>query len=446
MEARDDKARPAPLVIAVGGGKGGVGKSVVAANLAVALAKQGAHVIAVDADLGSANLHTLFGIDHTGLTIQALIDGRVSGLEELALDTRVPHLRVVPGSVALPGAANLQHARKLKLLRHIAKLDADVVIVDCGAGVHFNVIDFFAAADAHLLVASGQLVSLQNAYGFLKASLYRLLRQRAAEAGKAAVLDQASSEQSELETVAQLLARVAQADPALALDLQNTLATTRISLLGNQLTDLRELNALHALSRMIRDFLALDAPVVGGLLRTDRIHASVTRRKPFLLEGMADAESKLFMRLADEYLEIRRVQTRSSPEATADDRPFGQAASSSAVPLPAPLSQYHRAHERYDVSWAANVEVSGVRQVARVHDVSAGGMKIELTRPCAAGTLLRLRLADRPLLSVRAVHVVGFMIGCRFDPAPAGAALAGLLQHARAEPPKNRAASPEPTH
>src|SRR5215471_12704007 len=103
---------PRPLVVAVGGGKGGIGKSVISANLAVALAKQGAQVVAVDADLGSANLHTLFGIDHPDASIQALIDGRVQRLDELAIGTDVPRLRLIAGSVAVPGAANLQHARK----------------------------------------------------------------------------------------------------------------------------------------------------------------------------------------------------------------------------------------------------------------------------------------------------------------------------------------------
>lgn len=299
----DDKT--SALVVAVGGGKGGIGKSMISANLAVALAKQGARVIAVDADLGSANLHTLFGIDHPETSMQALIDGREPQLERLTIDTAVPRLRLIAGSVALPGAANLSHARKQKLLRHIAKLPADVVVIDCGAGVHYNVVDFFASAHLQLLISNAQLISLQNAYGFLKASLYRALRQRAADAGRAPLLEKAADAPSEVETMNQLLDRIADIDPALSVELRAALTRIRVSLLGNQLTDPRELRALHALSRMIGDFLTLRVPVLGGLCQRDRIHSAVTRRRPFLMDGAVDAEGRAFMQLAASLLEQR---------------------------------------------------------------------------------------------------------------------------------------------
>jgi flagellar biosynthesis protein FlhG len=140
-----------PLSVAIGGGKGGVGKSVVALNLALSIAKLGARVIVVDADLGSANLHTMLGIDRPGLTLQALLDGRVKDLSEVVLPTGYANLQLVPGSVAVPGAANLHHGRKQKLLRQLEQLDCEIVVIDCGAGIHFNTVDLFTAADMQLL-------------------------------------------------------------------------------------------------------------------------------------------------------------------------------------------------------------------------------------------------------------------------------------------------------
>ena len=317
MDTPIDNAVHSALVIAVGGGKGGVGKTVIAANLAVALAKLGARVVAIDADLGSANLHTLFGIDRPATTLQALIDGRSERLGELAIDSGVPRLSIVAGSVATPGAANLQHARKLKLLRHIAKLEADVVVVDCGAGVHYNVVDFFAAADSQLLVSNGQLISLQNAYGFLKASVYRALRQCAKDPERAKLIDPTPSAGTELETTSQLLARVAQTDPSLAGELARELGLIQVSLLGNQLADARELKALSSLSRMISDFLGLRVPVLGGLFRRDRIHAAVSQRRPFLLDGGDDPETRALFSLAASYLQVRGMTPNAPPAAAA---------------------------------------------------------------------------------------------------------------------------------
>jgi flagellar biosynthesis protein FlhG len=346
------------LVVAVGGGKGGIGKSMIAANLAVALAKQGARVIAVDADLGSANLHTLFGIDHPETSLQALIDGRAQRLDQLMIETGVPRLSLIAGSVALPGAANLQHARKQKLLRHIAKLPADVVVLDCGAGVHYNVVDFFAAAQLQLLISNAQLISMQNAYGFLKASLYRALRQRASDAGRAALLDKATEAPSEVETMNQLLERVADADPALSVELRATLTRVRVSLLGNQLTDARELRALHALSRMIGDFLSLRVPVLGGLCQRERIHTAVTRRRPFLLEGAVDPEGRALMQLAASLLEQRAFAPLPGATEASASSPNTRAVSGTqpqaGAPQPAAASakyERQRAYARSSPSW-----------------------------------------------------------------------------------------------
>jgi flagellar biosynthesis protein FlhG len=307
--------------------------------------------------------------------LQALIDGRAQQLDQLTIETGVPRLRLIAGSVALPGAANLQHARKQKLLRHIAKLPADVVVLDCGAGVHYNVVDFFAAAQLQLLVSNAQLISLQNAYGFLKASLYRTLRQRANEAGRGSLLDKATAGPSEVETMNQLLERIADADPGLSVELRAALTRIRVCLLGNQLTDLRELRALHALSRMIGDFLSLRVPVLGGLCQRDRIHGAVTRRRPFLLEGAVDAEGRALMQLAASLLDERtfvplpgsdeqslshpntRPMSGTQPKQPAQQPPAAEPAATS------PKYQRQRQYARSSPSWPrVTTDVAGRRK------------------------------------------------------------------------------------
>jgi flagellar biosynthesis protein FlhG len=301
MNSTNTTPERGPLSVAVGGGKGGVGKSVVALNLALSIAKLGARVIVVDADLGSANLHTMLGIDRPGLTLQALLDGRVKELAEVVLPTDYANLQLVPGSVAVPGAANLHHGRKQRLIRQLEQLDCDVVLIDCGAGIHFNTVDLFTAAHMQLLVASPQLVSLQNAYGFLKASVYRMLRQHAQELGKAELVE-AATDQTEVETVAKLLVAISDDDVLLTKALAEVLDNLNFAVLGNQLVDAKEYNALRALSRMIRDFLCVDAPVLGALMRRERIHNAVSRRRPFVADAN-EPEAKLLMSIAQQLLD-----------------------------------------------------------------------------------------------------------------------------------------------
>lgn len=316
MKVTRRKREDGPLVAAVGGGKGGVGKSVVALNLALSMTKLGARVILVDADFGSANLHTMLGIDRPGVTLQALLEGQVRNLSEVAVPTDFRDLLLVPGCGAVPGAANLHHARKQKLLRQIDTLSCDVVVVDCGAGIHYNVVDFFTAADIQLLVANAQLISLQNAYGFLKASVYRMLRQRAQDLGKAEYVETAT-DRSEVETVGTLLAAVAQRDQSLSDVLADALADSRVFLLGNQLSDLHETKALHALSRMMGDFLQLNVPVIGALQRRDRIHAAVSRRRPFVADSDLP-EAKLLLQIADQFLTPLLAGGDADSDASAD--------------------------------------------------------------------------------------------------------------------------------
>ncbi len=161
-----------PIRVAVGGGKGGVGKSLVAVNLGVTLAAIGLRTVLVDGDLGTPTLHTLLGVDRIGPTMRALLDRKIGRLDEAMVGTGVPRLSLVAGT-SLPGSANISHQEKLKLVRHVRAIDADVVIVDVGAGASFHTLDLFGAGDLRLIVATPELTSLQNAYCFLKAALTR---------------------------------------------------------------------------------------------------------------------------------------------------------------------------------------------------------------------------------------------------------------------------------
>ena len=138
----------APRIWTVGGGKGGVGKSVVAASLAAAIAGTGRRCAAIDADLGGANLHTLLGVSRPRRTLSHLLTGEVGSLAELMVHTSVPNLWLVSGNEALLEMANPKHGQKEMLYRHIRGLDVDDVLLDLGAGSAFNFLDFFCSLGA----------------------------------------------------------------------------------------------------------------------------------------------------------------------------------------------------------------------------------------------------------------------------------------------------------
>jgi len=162
-----------PDIWAVAGGKGGVGKSVVAANLAVSVARRGLPCLLVDADLGGGNQHTLFGIERPRTTLDSFLQGEEKELTSVASPTRFHNLSLVYAASDALGSANPKHSQKLKFIRHLKKASAAVVILDLGAGTSFNTLDLFLTARVQFVVTTPELTAIQNAYGFMKCASMR---------------------------------------------------------------------------------------------------------------------------------------------------------------------------------------------------------------------------------------------------------------------------------
>jgi flagellar biosynthesis protein FlhG len=163
-----NRAAGTPLrVIAVTSGKGGVGKTHIACNLALLAARTGRRVLIIDADLGLANADIVLGIDphhHLG----HLLDGTAPLQEVLAEGPE--GVQVLAASTGLQELSRLDDAQKLRLVTALDFLEDrfDLVLVDCGAGIGDNVLFFAGAAQEVLLVASPEPTSLTDAYATVK--------------------------------------------------------------------------------------------------------------------------------------------------------------------------------------------------------------------------------------------------------------------------------------
>jgi flagellar biosynthesis protein FlhG len=163
-----------PAIVAIASGKGGVGKSVVAANLALLLARTDRRVTLLDLDLGGADAHLLFGVFRPERTLTDFIERRVESLDEAAVElSEFSRLRLIVGTGDTIGTANLVHASKQRLIRHALKLDTDVLVVDVGAGSALAVLDFFLMADLPLAVATPDGLSAIDLARFLQLAALR---------------------------------------------------------------------------------------------------------------------------------------------------------------------------------------------------------------------------------------------------------------------------------
>lgn len=161
-------------LISVASGKGGVGKSVVSANLALALAKTGRQVVLADLDVGGADAHIMFGELNPPVTLTDFLNKGVNRLADVAIPiTLHPNLRLIPGTGETLATANMVYARKKRLMKQFQELTADVVVIDIGAGTSYHALDFFLMGDIHLAVATPEPTAVLDLYRFIKLAAIR---------------------------------------------------------------------------------------------------------------------------------------------------------------------------------------------------------------------------------------------------------------------------------
>jgi flagellar biosynthesis protein FlhG len=163
-------------VISVTSGKGGVGKTNVVANLAVAMGKMGRRVLILDADLGLANMDILLGLNPR-FTIQHVISGE-RRLQEVILSTP-GGCHLLPAASGIQELTDLDYSQRLSLLNELDSLQDqfDILLIDTGAGISANVMYFNFAAMERVVVVTNEPTSLTDAYALIKV-LTKKYRQR----------------------------------------------------------------------------------------------------------------------------------------------------------------------------------------------------------------------------------------------------------------------------
>ncbi len=153
-------------VIAITSGKGGVGKTNISINLALAYAELGKKVIVLDADLGLANVNVVLGVIPK-YNLYHLIRKQKT-MKEIILDTNYG-IQIVAGASGFSKVANLSEEERKTFIDELSALEtADILIVDTGAGVSNNVLSFIAAADDALIITTPEPTAITDAYGIIK--------------------------------------------------------------------------------------------------------------------------------------------------------------------------------------------------------------------------------------------------------------------------------------
>jgi flagellar biosynthesis protein FlhG len=295
--------RRARRVISVGGGKGGIGKSLISANLGIELARRGKRVVLVDADLGGANLHTTLGIDLPRRTLSDFIERKVQRIEEVVTPTGVENLGLVSGALDHLDAANPRYAQKMRFLRHVQQMDVDYAILDLGAGTHANVLDFFLVSDHGVLVLVPEPTAVENAYRFVKAAFWRRLRNVASVYGYDPIL-KAVMDGGTFKSPVELVASVSERDADAGRNLARHLSAFRPRLVVNQARTPQDADVGPAVVAAWRKYFGLEMDFLGTISYEDDMWRSVRARRPLLVAKPDAVAARSFAGVADALLAL----------------------------------------------------------------------------------------------------------------------------------------------
>lgn len=270
----------------IGGGKGGVGKSLVTLGIGVSLARLGKKVILIDGDLGGANLHTLMGVRYPHVTLEHFLTKKVGRLEDTIIETSVEGIGLICGADDLLGSANPTYAQKIRLLNQIEELPAQYVLFDLGAGTSFNILDFFNYSGGKIALFTSQATSLQNVYGFIKSALYRKLSRDFAKDDEILQLLYRGGDAEagvEINSIQDLLNYFKEANPEKHAWLTQTLWDYHLFLVVNMVKSNADLKSPEIIRSVCHDFLDIQAEILGHVPFDAGIDTAMSQMVPFPL-------------------------------------------------------------------------------------------------------------------------------------------------------------------
>jgi flagellar biosynthesis protein FlhG len=276
-------------IVAIVGPKGGVGKTTISANLAIALSVMGKKVIAVDLDLGASNLHTLFGIRETKATLDDFVLNKIANLPDIVLETSINNLGIICGG-NVPGIANLNYNKKLKLIHNLSQLKTDFVLLDLGAGASFNVVDFLIIAQEGILVTTPEVPSLLNAYSFIKTLIFRRLTlhfKHSEQTVLIELLDKARDFDSypKLKTMEGFMEAVNNINVAEANSIRKILTNYRPIVVVNRARSGKDAETGKVLQNLMNQYLSIKSSIILTVREDAAVGTAVARLKPVLLEA-----------------------------------------------------------------------------------------------------------------------------------------------------------------
>lgn len=310
-------------IIPIASGKGGVGKSLLSANLAIALGQSGKKVVLVDLDLGASNLHLVIG-HHPGSASLGSWFTEKSDFKDIVTPTDYRNVSFIAGDSQIPDLTSLKHAQKVKLIRNLNNIDADYVILDLGAGTHQFILDMFLLSPQGIVVTAPAVTATLNGYLFLKNAVFRLLYTtfKRGTPGRQ-YLDELKKDSQTMQKlyIPQLVQQLYQVDPQHTQLFMNRMSQFRPRLVMNMIEDPKDADKVSRIKNSCNQYLGLDIEYLGVLFRDMLQDKALASQLPVIVYKPQSVLGQAIYRIGDKVLStpMHRFDSDFTPDSFNDN-------------------------------------------------------------------------------------------------------------------------------
>lgn len=296
-------------VIPIASGKGGVGKSLLSANLAIALGKADKKVILTDLDLGASNLHLVIGQSSPKRGVGTFLTGE-SKFEDIIMPTDYKNVSFIAGDSEVPGMSSVKASQKNALVKKLLSTECDYLILDLGAGTHLTILDLFLLSPRGIIVSAPTVTATLNAYLFLKNAVFRLMSASFKKGSKAAkYLDKLKSDTASLQRlyIPKLIEAIQNEDSESAQRFSQRMKMFHPRLVMNMIVEPKDAEKALKIRRSCMQYLGLDIESLGVIYRDALQDKALSSRLPIVSYKPNAVISQGVFRIAEKILQSGSV-------------------------------------------------------------------------------------------------------------------------------------------
>ena len=291
-------------IIPVASGKGGVGKSLLSANLAIALGQQGKKVVLVDLDLGASNLHLVIGQKPGAASLGSWFTEK-SDFKDIIQQTDYQNVSFIAGDSQIPDLTSLKHVQKVRLIRNLKNIDTDYIILDLGAGTHQFILDMFLLSPQGIVVSAPAVTATLNGYLFLKNATFRLLYTtfKRGTPGRA-YLDNLKKDSATMQKlyIPNLIQFLANCDPTNTQIFISRMQQFRPRLVMNMIEDPKDADRAQRIKSSCNQYLGLEIEYLGLMYRDMLQDKALASQLPVVVYKPQSVLGQAIYRIADKII------------------------------------------------------------------------------------------------------------------------------------------------